>query len=109
MTTFADVLAMLPAPHTVTVEAFEGGGGYGDEYADPVEVTCVVDAKRRQVRAPDGSQVLSSATVYAPPGTVAPPRSLVTLPDGSATRVIEAIRRDGAGLPVPSHTEIVCE
>lgn len=101
---------VLPEPHTVSVEAYTGSGPYGDAYAAPVAVTCFADAKRRLIRAPDGSQVVSESTVYAPLDTVCPPRSRVTLPDGQVTLVIAAHRRDAAGLvDAPEHLEIVCE
>lgn len=101
---------VLPEPHTVTVEPYEGGAGYGDSYGTGVEVTCFVDQKRRLVRAPDGSQVVSESTVYAPLDTVAPTRSRVTLPDGQTTIVISAARRTAAGVAeAPEHLEIACE
>jgi hypothetical protein len=109
MTTFDEVLALLPAAHTVTVEAYTGSGPHGDVYAAAVSVTCFVDQKRKLVRAPNGSQVISESTVYAALETAAPPRSRITLPDGQVTLVISAARRDGAGLPVPEHLEIACE
>lgn len=102
--------ALLPEPHTVTVEAHEGSGGYGDTYGAPVAAApCFVDHKRRNVRGVDGSVTISGTTVYAPPGTVCPPRSRVTLPDGTATVAIVTTVRDGAGADVPSHVEISCE
>jgi hypothetical protein len=106
---FDEFLSLLPDPHTVTIEAYGGSGAYGDVYGDPVPVTCFVDQKRRVVRAPDGSRVVSSSTVYAPLDTPAPGRSRVTLPDGQTTLVISAAARRAAGLPLPEHTEIVCE
>lgn len=96
--------------HAVTVEAYAGAGPYGDTYAAAVEVTsCHVEDKRRTVRAPDGTEVVSMSTVYAPLATVAPARSRVTFADGRTTLVIAALRRDGGGAPTPNHLEIVCE
>lgn len=109
MPTFADVLGLLPEPMAVTVEAYQGSGAYADAYAAAVQVSCWVDAKRRLIRAPDGSQVVSETTVLAALDTVAPARSRVTLPDGSTTLVISSTRREAAGLPLPEHLEIVCE
>jgi len=106
---FDEFLSLLPEPHQVSVEAYQGSGGTGDVYAAPVTVTGFVVEKRRLVRAPDGSQVVSESTVYAPPGTVAPPRSRVTLPSGDVTLVITAPLLDGAGLGLPDHREIACE
>lgn len=101
---------VLPVPHTVTVEAHAGSGPYGDVYGLPYTVTCFVDQKRKLVRASDGSQIVSESTVYAPLGTICPPRSRVTLPDGQVTLVIAAHRREAAGVAeAPEHLEIVCE
>ncbi len=101
---------VLPAPHTVTVEAYAGSGPHSDTYADPVSVPCFVDQKRKLIRAPNGSQVVSESTVYAPLDTVAPARSRVTLPDGQRTIVISAARRTAAGITeAPEHLEIACE
>lgn len=99
--------------HTITVEPYAGQGGGGEDlYGASVQVVCFVDAKVRRVRSPStsnatGDEVLSEATAYAPLDTVAPPNSRVTLPDGTVSRVIAALRRDGGSLPVPSHLEIV--
>lgn len=98
--------------HVVSIEAFEGTDGYGeDHYAAPVTVACFVDQKTRLVRDPAqaGSEVVSESTVYAQLDTVAPARSKVTFTDGAQTIVIDALRRDGGDLPVPSHLEIVCK
>lgn len=104
---------LIPAfllQHQVTIEPFLGTTGYGeDEYGPPVTVACFVDAKRRLVRNAEGSEVVSETTIYGPLGTVAHARSRVTLPDGRTPIVINALDRDGGGLPVPSHLEIVCE
>jgi hypothetical protein len=99
--------------HMITVEPYAGqDGDGGDLYGPAVEVACFVDAKVRRVRSPatnnaTGDEVISEATAYAPLATVAPPNSRVTLPDGTVSRVIAALRRDGGSLPVPSHLEIV--
>jgi hypothetical protein len=47
--------------------------------------------------------------VYARLDVVAPPRSRITLPDGTKTLVIAAHQRDGHGAGLPAHLEIVCE
>ena len=110
-----DILAVLervagrPLP-TVVVEPYAGRSAYGDTYGAPVTITAWVDQASRLVRAADGSQVVSSTTVYTRLDAVdAPPRSRVTLPDGRRTLVIASYRRDGHGIPVPEHLEIVCE
>ncbi len=101
---------VLPEPHTVDVEAYQGSGPYGDAYAAAVTVTCFVDQKRKLIRAANGSQVISETTVFAPLDTDAPPRSRVTLPDGQTTIVIASTRRTAAGIAeAPEHLEIACE
>jgi hypothetical protein len=104
----------IPEPHTITVEAYEGAGAYGDTYAAAAEVPgCVVEHTRRrvQVQTQDaaGGIVISSTTVYAPPGTTAPAESRVTLPDGTVTRVLQASYQDAHGHDLPSHWELLLE
>jgi len=101
---------MIPAfllQHTVTIEAFQGNGANGPVYGTPLVVPCFRDDKRRLVRAPNGSQVVSESTVYCQPGTVAPPESRINLGTRIAT-VITTADRDGGTLPVPSHVEVNC-
>jgi hypothetical protein len=95
--------------HTVTVEPWEGSGGYGDIWGAPFTMACFVEDKRRLVRADDGSEVVSEATVYANRGPSIPNRSRITLPSGRTPLVITVSDFDGGTLPVPSHLEIACE
>lgn len=92
--------------HQVTVEPYAGASAYGPTYGDAVAVRCFLDQQTRQVRDPGGVQVVSSSTAYCPLGTAAPAQSRVTLPDGQTTIVINALRRDGAGLGTPDHLEL---
>lgn len=93
--------------HTVTVETYLGDSANGPVWADPVTVACFLDEQTRQVRAPDGREVVSSATVYCRLDAVdAQPESRVTLPGGRQTTVIEQLKRDGGGLPTPDHLEV---
>lgn len=114
MTTWDELMEQLPAPHTVSVEPFEGTGAYGKVYGAAVDVTpCLVVHKRRRVRIQTqdaaGAEVISSTTVYAPPGTAAPPESRVTLPSGAVAQVLNAANWDGAGLEVTELVELVLE
>lgn len=93
--------------HQVVIEPFQGTGANGPVYGPPVTVPCFRDDKRRLVRAPNGSQVVSESTVYCLPGTVAPPESRINLGSRVAT-VITTADRDGGALPVPSHVEVNC-
>jgi hypothetical protein len=95
--------------HQVTIEALTGQGSYGPQYAEPATVRCFLDEQTRMVRAPGGDQVSSSSTAYCPLATAAPAGSRVTLPDGRTTTVIQALRRDGGGLPTPDHLEVQLE
>jgi len=111
---WSEFCAHIPSPATVTVEAYQGSGAYGDVYAAPATVTpCVVEATRRLVRVQTqdaaGAEAVSSTTVYAPPDTVAPPGSLVTLPSGRVARVLAVAVLDDHGIGLPSHLEISLE
>lgn len=104
----------IPSPHTIAVEEYQGAGAYGDTYAAAVSVSgCVIEHTRRriQVQTQDaaGGIVISSTTVYAPPGTVAPAESRVTLPDGTVTRVLQASYQDAHGHPLPEHWDLALE
>lgn len=92
--------------HRVVVEPYAGPSAYGPKYGPGVTVRGFLDQKTREVRDSAGEVVVSSSTVYCPLATVAPPQSRVTLPDGRTTRVIAALRRDGAGLATPDHLEL---
>lgn len=96
--------------HQITIEEYLGDTSKGPQYGPPVAVErCFVDEQTRGVRSPGGEQVTSTSTVYADPGTTAPPLSRVTLPSGRVTTVIQTKDRDGGGLPTPDHVEIQLE
>ncbi|OKI47232.1 hypothetical protein [Micromonospora sp. CB01531] len=105
----------IPEPKTIQVEALTGSGGYGDVYAAPVDVgPCVVDDTTRRVVAQtqdaEGGEVVSGTTVAAPPDTVAPPGSRVTLPwSDRVTRVLATSYLDDHGLGLPEHLELSLE
>lgn len=92
--------------HEVTVEPYGGNTANGPLYGPPVTVACFLEEGNKLSRNKDGHEVTSSAQFYARLDTVAPPQSRVTLPDGRITSVIQAMRRDGAGLPTPDHLEV---
>jgi len=108
------IAAHIPAPATITVEAYEGPGAYGPVYAAPAQVSpCVVEDTRRLVRVQTqdaaGHEAVSSTTVYAPPETTAPPGSRVTLPSGRTAKVLAASHLDAHGHPLPEHLELALE
>jgi hypothetical protein len=113
--TWTEFVALcIPAPATISVEAYQGTGAYGDVYAAPVAVTpCVVEDTRRLVRVQTqdaaGAEQVSSTTVYAPLDAVAPPGSRVTLPSTRVARVLAASRVEAHGLPLPEHLELSLE
>lgn len=114
MTTWAELMEELAEPHTVTVEPHLGAGAHGDVYGPGVEVKpCLVVARRRRVRVATGDAagavVISSTTVYGPPGTVAPPKSRVTLPSGTVAKVLDGVDWDGVGLDVTELVELLLE
>jgi hypothetical protein len=92
--------------HEVTVEPLTGEGPFGAILGPAVRVRCFADDKRRLVRDATGNEVTSSTTLYAPLDTAAPVGSRVTLPDGRKATVLQALRRDGGGLPTPDHLEV---
>lgn len=109
-----EFITLLPEPRTITVEAYAGAGAYGPTWAAPVTVDrCVVDAKRKRVRLQTqdaaGAEVVSSTQVYCPPGTIAPPSSRVTLPNGTVSRVLDAAELDDVGLALPAHVALSLE
>lgn len=106
--------ADIPEPHTISVEAYEGSEAYGDVYAAAVDVEgCVIEHTRRQVQVQTqdaaGGVVVSNTTVYAPPETVAPVDSRITLPSGAVTKVLAASFMDAHGHPLPEHWELNLE
>ncbi|MFB7589378.1 hypothetical protein [Streptomyces sp. NPDC056169] len=92
--------------HRVTVEPYQGVGPSGPVYGPAVEVRCLKEDRTRLVRSPEGDEVVSSATFYAMPGTVAPAKSRVALPGGRKTKVIAFIDADGGALGTPNHVEV---
>ncbi|WP_457028105.1 hypothetical protein [Kitasatospora sp. P5_F3] len=92
--------------HRISIEAYEGDSAYGPVYGPAAVVRCLLDQKTREVRSATGEQVISGSTAYCPPGTVAPPGSRVTLPDGRQTSVIATLDRSAPGLPTPDHVEL---
>lgn len=69
---------------TVTVQTLTGETSYdGPAHADPVEVRCLVEHRRRLVRSATGDEVLSEVrlTVHPDNDALFTPESLVTVGD----------------------------
>ncbi|WP_067184620.1 hypothetical protein [Microtetraspora niveoalba] len=94
--------------HTAMVEPLIGEGPFGPAYGTPVEVRCFIDEKRSLVRDAEGSEVVSSTTVYMPIDTVCPVGSRVSA-NGRTSTVLTSSRRDGGGLPTPDHLEVALQ
>ncbi|MEV7011546.1 hypothetical protein [Streptosporangium sp. NPDC051022] len=94
--------------HQVLVEPFTGEGPYGPELGEQTLIRCFIDHKRRLVRNAEGAEVVSETTVIMPLDTVCPAGSRVIIGDRAST-VITSARRDGGGLPVPDHLEVVLQ
>jgi hypothetical protein len=94
--------------HEMIVEPYQGTGAHGPVYGPPVAVRCFVEDKRRLLRGPNGTELISETTVYCPLGTVAPAESRVQV-NGRTTTVLNASRRDGGGLPTPDHLEVMLQ
>lgn len=95
--------------HVVLVETLTGTGGMGDVFAAPVELVCLVDDRRRLVRAADGTEVVSESTVFAPAGTTSlTPGSRVLLPSGRTSVVLALTVADSGGMDLPDHVQAAC-
>ena len=72
---------------------------------------CWAVEQPRLVRNQAGAEVVSTAQVAVPTGTVIDldTEPVVRLPSGRQTRVISVSTVDTAGLPLPDHMEINCE
>jgi len=70
--------------HTVTVRRLIRGGGMGDRYAAPVDMTCWVVDEQKIVRDAGGAEVLSNTQVSVNLGDAVPLGSLVTVWPGEA-------------------------
>lgn len=68
--------------NTVTVTPYLGGGASGPVYGPTQTVACWIEDETKLVRDNEGSEVVSSATIYAPLEAAAsfPAKSKVTTP-----------------------------
>jgi hypothetical protein len=109
------IAACIPAPYTVTLEALSGSGGYGDVYAAGAPFgPCVIEDTTRKVTVQtadaEGSERLSSTTVYGPLTPQVTPGSRITLPWRTEPVTVLAVSRmDAHGLDLPEHQELSLE
>lgn len=96
--------------HLVTVTPYEGVTSTGPKYGAEFTLACMAQGQRRLVRDAEGTERVSSLTLYAAPGLAdtIQPGSLVTW-SGGTTTVMGATNHDSGGLGAPDHTEVVCE
>lgn len=93
-------------PHKVKARAFQGAGGRGPRYADPVDLAAEVLDKTELIRDAKGNETVSSTRVTVPVSADVPVGSLVTVRPGRAnareSEVLQAeIVEDDP--PLPSH------
>lgn len=93
--------------HTVAVETLSGGGPMGETYADPVDVPCFIDEKRRLIRDASGNETVSETTLWMDKAhyDLFAPGSTVTYRDRVST-VIGRSEADSGALDLPDHLEI---
>jgi hypothetical protein len=82
----------------VSVEVYEGETAYGPTWAEPVVLLGRVQDGVSLVRDSSGDEVVSSAKVYLPAGSVVTPESLITI--GDAQRSVLSVQKPHN----PSHT-----
>lgn len=94
----SDDLADFLDQHTVTVQTFVGVFGSGvRSYASPVAVPCWLERKQEFVRAANGEESMSSASVTVDPAyaDVLKLESLVTIPGEPQATVMQRSVADG--------------
>ena len=96
--------------HTVQVTPYLGTSSSGDLYGTPFDLPCMAQGSRRMVRDGDGTERVSTLTLFAAPGqaSTVPAGSQVTWGE-TTTTVMAATDHDSGGLGAPDHTEVACE
>lgn len=93
--------------HTVTVDVVTSGGPWGDEVTTSEPLRCFIDDSRSFVRDSNGTEVVSSTTITAPPEYAAlfTPGASVHLPNRTASVIAVAVA-DSKDLDLPDHIEV---
>lgn len=94
--------------HTITWRADAGPSGLGPTESHPVTHRCWLEHGQKTVRDAAGTDRVSTARAFLPLDVTPLPKGddQVTFDDGTSGTVISVARRDGSGLPVPSHWEV---
>lgn len=104
---------LIPASllvHSVTVRPLLGNSSTGELFGPAFQLRCMAQGGVRKVRAPDGTEKVSSLTLYAALSAFAlVPTGSEVDHNGDTTKVIVSIPHNDAGLGTPQHTEVVCE
>ena len=96
--------------HTVTVRPLLGQSSTGKVYGLAFTLQCMAQGKRRMVRNSQGTEVLSTLTLWAAPGQASTiPVGSQVLWQGDTTGVLTSTDMDSGGLGAPDHTEVTCE
>lgn len=93
--------------HTVTVDVVTSGGPWGDEVTTSDPLRCFIDDSRSFVRDSNGTEVVSSTTITAPPeySDMFTPGAAVNLPSRTASVIAVAVA-DSKDLDLPDHIEV---
>jgi hypothetical protein len=106
----ADIIPDLVWRDAVIVERFRGRSSVGAVYDLPIVERCVVSHDTKLVRATDGREVTSAASIIFPPQVAdVPVESRVTMPDGQRHTVLMFRDMRKPALPTPDHTQIRVE
>lgn len=96
--------------HTVTVRPLLGQSSTGNLYGPEFTLQCMAQGRRRMVRNSQGTEVLSTLTLYAAPGRASEvPVGSQVVWQGDTTDVLTSTDMDSGGLGAPDHTEVTCE
>lgn len=93
--------------NTVSVETLTGEGAYGETFAAPTTVSCLVDDSTHLIRNKEGEEVVSNTALYAASSTAAAfaVDSRVTV-NGRTARVIALNAYSTGSLGLPDHVEV---
>lgn len=94
--------------HRMHVEPYLGSDARGPLYGPAVEVACLVEARTRSVRTPDGRVVVASTVIRCQRGEPVTAESRITFV-GRVVEVLGVADLHGGGLSTPDHLEITVQ